>query len=45
MALGFPTVPRGAARIRVMLSASLSREDLDFGLKAFEAIGKALGVI
>ena len=45
MALGFPTVPRGKARIRVMISASLSHDDLDVGLKAFEKIGKELSVI
>lgn len=45
MALGFPTVPKGLARIRVMVSAALSREDLDFGLEQFKAVGKELGVI
>jgi glycine C-acetyltransferase len=45
MALGFPTVPRGQARIRVMISASLSRDDLDRGLAAFARVGKELGVI
>jgi glycine C-acetyltransferase len=45
MALGFPTVPHGMARIRVMVSAALSRDDLDFGLEKFAAIGKQLGVI
>ncbi len=45
MALGFPTVPRGQARIRVMISASLSRDDLDKGLAAFARVGKELGVI
>jgi len=45
MALGFPTVPRGQARIRVMISASLSRDDLDKGLAAFAKVGKELGVI
>ncbi len=45
MALGFPTVPKGLARIRVMVSASLSRGDLDFGLEKFEKVGKALGVL
>ena len=45
MALGFPTVPRGKARIRVMNTAAHSREDLDIGLAAFEKVGKELGVI
>ena len=45
MAIGFPTVPRGQARIRVMVSAMLSREDLDFGLEKFGQVGQALGVI
>jgi glycine C-acetyltransferase len=45
MALGFPTVPRGQARIRVMNTAAHTREDLDRGLAAFEKVGRELGVI
>lgn len=44
-AIGFPTVPRGKARIRVMISASHSKEDLDQSLEAFAKVGKELGVI
>jgi glycine C-acetyltransferase len=45
MAIGFPTVPRGKARIRVMISASHSKEDLDKGLEIFATVGRKLGVI
>jgi glycine C-acetyltransferase len=45
MALGFPTVPQGKARIRVMNTASHSRDDLNQGLEAFETVGRELGVI
>jgi glycine C-acetyltransferase len=45
MALGFPTVPRGLARIRVMISATHSSQDLEKALAAFAKVGKELGVI
>lgn len=45
MAIGFPTVPRGKARIRVMISAAHSQDDLDQGLDAFARVGRRLGVI
>lgn len=45
MAIGYPTVPQGKARIRVMLSAAHSRDDLDQGLEAFARVGRKLGVI
>jgi glycine C-acetyltransferase len=45
MAIGYPTVPPGKARIRVMISASHEKEDLDKGLEAFCDVGRKLGVI
>jgi len=44
-AIGFPTVPQGKARIRVMISAAHDRDDLGKGLDAFAKVGKKLGVI
>jgi len=45
MSLGFPTVPQGKARIRVMISATHSNADLDQALEAFHKVGKELGVV
>jgi glycine C-acetyltransferase len=45
MALGFPTVPRGKARIRVMLSAVHSRDELDQALGIFKKVGQEMGVV
>jgi glycine C-acetyltransferase len=44
-AIGFPTVPRGKARIRVMISAAHTTADLDQALMVFEKVGKELGVV
>jgi glycine C-acetyltransferase len=41
----FPMVARDKARIRTIMNAGHSREDLDFALAAFEKCGKSLGVI
>ena len=45
MAIGYPTVAKGKARIRVMISAAHDNDDLGKGLEAFEKVGKRLGVI
>jgi glycine C-acetyltransferase len=44
-AIAFPTVPRGKARIRVMLSAAHSPDDLSFAVDRFAKVGRDLGVI
>jgi glycine C-acetyltransferase len=44
-AVTFPTVPRDTARLRVMLSAAHTREDLEFALETFSRIGQACQII
>ncbi|QAA76465.1 MAG: 2-amino-3-ketobutyrate coenzyme A ligase [Candidatus Bipolaricaulis sibiricus] len=44
-AIVFPTVPRGKARIRVMVSAAHTRDDLDLALAKSAKVGRKLGVI
>ena len=45
MSIGFPTVAKGKARIRVMISAAHDRDDLGRGLDIFAKVGRKLGVI
>lgn len=41
----YPVVPKGQARIRTQMNATLSRDELDAALEAFAKAGKACGVI
>jgi glycine C-acetyltransferase len=41
----YPTVAMGKGRLRVMLSAAHTKDDLDFALAAFRKVGLALGVL
>jgi len=41
----FPMVARDKARIRTIMSAALTKQDLDFAIGAFEKIGKELHIV
>ena len=45
MAIAYPTVPQGKARIRVMNSAAHSQSDLELALDVFQRVGAELGVL
>jgi len=43
--IGFPTVPKGRARVRTIVTATHTRDELQFALDAFTKVGTALGII
>jgi glycine C-acetyltransferase len=43
--IGYPTVARDQARLRTIVTATHSREDLQYALDAFAKVGKELGVV
>ncbi len=45
MAIGYPTVAQGKARIRVMNSAAHNPGDIEIALETFGRVGRELGVI
>jgi glycine C-acetyltransferase len=43
--IAFPTVPEGKARIRTIMTATHTREQLDQALAVLKKVGKAMGII
>ncbi len=43
--IGFPTVPKGKARVRTIVTATHTRPELDRALAVFERVGKRLGIL
>ena len=41
----FPTVARGKARVRTIVTSTHTKEDLQFALDAFARVGRELGII
>jgi glycine C-acetyltransferase len=40
-----PTVPPGKARVRTIVTATHTREELQFALDAFARVGRTLGIV
>ena len=45
VALTYPVVPKGQDTIRVQISASHTKYDLDYALKSFQEAGKKEGIL
>ena len=43
--IGFPTVARGKARVRTIVTATHSRDELQFALDCFQRVGAELGIL
>ncbi|NLJ79759.1 MAG: glycine C-acetyltransferase [Firmicutes bacterium] len=43
--IAFPTVQKGKARVRTIVSAAHSRKDLEYALDTFVQVGRSLGII
>ena len=43
--ISFPTVPHGKARVRTIVTAAHTRDELQFALDAFARVGRRLGLI
>jgi glycine C-acetyltransferase len=45
LGIGFPTVAKGKARVRTIVTATHTREELDRALEAFRKVGRKLGIV
>jgi glycine C-acetyltransferase len=45
MGIGFPTVPEASSRVRTIVTAEHTREELDTCLEVFERVGRELAII
>ena len=45
LAIVFPTVPRGKERLRTIVTAGHTQEDLEFAVEKFVKVGKEMGLI
>ena len=43
--IGFPTVPEGKARVRTIVTATHTRQELDRALEIFARAGKQVGIL
>jgi glycine C-acetyltransferase len=43
--IGFPTVPKGKARVRTIVTATHTTDELDRALEIFRSVGKKMGLI
>lgn len=43
--IGFPTVPNDKSRVRTIVTASHTREELDQALAVFEKVGREMGIL
>jgi glycine C-acetyltransferase len=43
--IGFPTVPKGKARVRTIVTATHTKAELDHSLEVFRKVGKRLGIL
>jgi glycine C-acetyltransferase len=45
LGIGFPTVAKGRARVRTIVTATHTRDELDRALEAFRKVGHKLGIV